>query len=314
MRRFRRPATTTAMVHSARAQATLRLLDMPETGWDIPPIDWHEEMRTVPTKVPCPTCKGVGRVKDEAAMAAAGGHDYIGRRCPTCPLDTSRSYGETEYGKGEVIERQQRLVMVGIVRWPVGARHPHRFQSAQQCGLCGKRIRSGFSWLPVMNETVTPPIALWVGKDCGKKLLGLTRPDMIVETDAEGAVTGVWKEIPKEKPLAKPKPPELAKPDRATLDAIIAEAFPGKVADVHGSSYYPSRGTLEYTFRLDADPLDRVRGLRSYTLKVTAKFGATMRRSYPATQLWKDKTGTDVVAALRAALPAVRANFETKED
>jgi hypothetical protein len=62
-------------------------------------------------------------------------------------------------------------VPVGRILWPDGTRHHQsRFASGSQCHACGHGIRNPLNWVPLVAQTATAPVSLWVGRDCARKL------------------------------------------------------------------------------------------------------------------------------------------------
>jgi hypothetical protein len=62
------------------------------------------------------------------------------------------------------------------MHWPEGTRHgTSKFSGGskagnQQCESCGHAIKNPFNWVPLLGETPTGPISIWVGRDCAHSL------------------------------------------------------------------------------------------------------------------------------------------------
>jgi hypothetical protein len=62
-------------------------------------------------------------------------------------------------------------VPVGRIIWPDGTRHcQSRFALGSQCHACGHGIRNPWNWMPLVAQTATGPVSLWVGRDCARNL------------------------------------------------------------------------------------------------------------------------------------------------
>jgi hypothetical protein len=281
--------------HSEKALTTLRLMNAKIDGWKVARIDFKLVLRKVPTKVRCPTCHGTGQV----------GEWNKKERCPTCPARTARWWN---YGTGEITELREREVLVGIVRWPKGTLFTSRFGDGGHCALCNKAIYSAFSWCPVVGETKDGhPIGMWIGTDCAKKILSVKRDaDLAFEGTPNGAAEiTAWKEKPKEKTPAKPKPPALDTPTpRNVLEALVRDEFDGSLGE--HMNYWTSRGGMEFNFYL----LGGQHGATGVEVKVSARHGSTVRIHFGDEKpFFKDKTVFEADVALRAALPEIRKRF-----
>lgn len=84
---------------------------------------------------------------------------------------------------GEWIEHVYKgkplLVYEVIIDWPEGTQHNKSrfFHSGnhQQCQACGHAIQDPYNWVPILAYgcgTRPVPYALWVGRDCARKLFG----------------------------------------------------------------------------------------------------------------------------------------------
>lgn len=278
--------------HSERGLATLRAINCDVKGWRFPPIKWVKEKMSVPTKVKCPTCHGIGQVGP-----------YEKREpCPTCP----RRKNWPMHGTGEVTQHIEREVEVGYLDWPKGTDFRSRWAFTDQCNLCGKPVRYV---MPVLNEDHEgKPVGMWVGEDCYRTILGVDYRGISMEVAAGEAAkkkeqARVWREIPKPPRVVKPKPPALEDvPAQATLDAVVHELFP-EVQE--RSSYDKSRSTMEYTFWFRRED---GRGM-SIKVKVTARHGTAISEYYGDKPMLKAKRW-DVVALIHEAAPKIRAAFE----
>jgi hypothetical protein len=63
-------------------------------------------------------------------------------------------------------------VPVGRILWPDGTRHfMSRYAAGNgQCHACGHGIRNPWNWVPLVAETASGPVSLWVGRDCASNL------------------------------------------------------------------------------------------------------------------------------------------------
>lgn len=66
-------------------------------------------------------------------------------------------------------------IAVGHLVWPDGTRHnqskfSHGAGNHDQCHACGHAIKNAFNWIPLVAQTATGPVSLWVGRDCAKNL------------------------------------------------------------------------------------------------------------------------------------------------
>lgn len=85
--------------------------------------------------------------------------------------------------KGEWVEVEIAGVPTQIVRytieWPEGTQHNRsRFAHGSragndQCHACGHAIKQAFNWVPLMADGPTGKLALWVGRDCARKLFAV---------------------------------------------------------------------------------------------------------------------------------------------
>jgi hypothetical protein len=75
--------------------------------------------------------------------------------------------------KGETYQ-----VSLPYIAWPVGTSFDRsKFaDNFEHCHACGHRIKNVFNWVPLLGQIKGPigpgPTALWVGRDCAKKLFG----------------------------------------------------------------------------------------------------------------------------------------------
>lgn len=288
--------------HSDKAKRTLAGMNAPQTGWTMPPIEWKEEEREVPTKVRCPVCHGSGQVADEERRATATDayeRQFAKKRCPNCAPRQNWS----GYGTGEVTEMRKRLVLVGYIKWPEGTKFISPWAFTDQCGLCGKRIFSAFSWLPVMGVANDgTKLGMWVGSDCGRKMFSITDEEIgVVGNPGTGKIT-VYREK-KEKRVPKPKPPALDNPTPyVAIKAVMEREFPGQTKH---DRYNTTRSTLEYYCNLDLGRQDWT----AIEIKVTARHGTTVKDYGTGKVFKKDKERFDAVAVLEDAIPAIRTFF-----
>jgi hypothetical protein len=63
-------------------------------------------------------------------------------------------------------------VPVGRILWPDGTRHfvSRYARGNDQCHACGHAIRNPWNWVPLVAQTATGPVSLWVGRDCARNL------------------------------------------------------------------------------------------------------------------------------------------------
>lgn len=183
--------------HSEKALKTFDMMNTKPADWGLTPIKWVQEMHSVPTKVKCSTCHGIGQAyfradgqlwvnkvdydknyygwnDEQRRMRAEGKRD----RCPTCPPRR----GHPSYGTGEVVEIRKRKVWVGYVQWEKGTKFDSRFAlhdrtNCRVCELCSKSIFGKMSGLvPVHGKGADGTIhGMWVGEDCARKFLGIKK-------------------------------------------------------------------------------------------------------------------------------------------
>lgn len=201
--------------HSDKARATLAAMNTQASDWHMAEIVWRKELRRVPTKIKCRSCKGTGRAflrrSDSAYICApydSCAHvkaflktkgdpraeasyfsttpadrrawleaEGIGEaQCPTCPA--RRKWNG--YGTGEVIALVEREVEVGYIQWPDGCRFDSRYQysdgrSLTHCALCSKGINQS-GRVPVVGQDATGQWhGMFVGEDCARKFMSFER-------------------------------------------------------------------------------------------------------------------------------------------
>lgn len=300
--------------HSLKGLKTLELMGCDTNGWDLPPFKWVKQIIHVQVKVPCPTCHGNGQVADEEARAA--GQRFARKQCPTCPPRRG-DYA----GTGYVEKMEPREVEVSVPDWPKGTRWDSRFCAGNgQCELCAKRIYSPFSWLPVLGKNARGEwVAMWVGRDCGCKLLkvaglGITAEVAHGQAIANREAMRVWRELPKP-----PKPPKPAKP-------VLADVPPKAEVEAAARASLPlwmlhwnvTQAIAEIGFCLDVE--DPVPGSMhtyrpTYDLRVSARHGAVLKTMdvskerngfHPYREVWRDTACFDVRTAAAAAIAAIR--------
>lgn len=282
-----------ATAHSLKALKTLELMRTNHTGWKVPPMTWVPQIQSIPVKVPCAACHGRGRSYQTTPP-------YRFSACETCNA------------KGFRVELRDAEVMVGKIDWPAGTQFTSRF-GGDQCGLCGKRIINPWSWQPVVGRRDDgAPLGMFVGTECATHILSMNNQRMSVEL-VYNAATGrseaarIWRELPKP-----PKPVKPAKPlisgrgrSRKELTQYVSEAL--APLEVWSVSYYDSAATAELHLCLKNQELDT---RDTYDLRITARHGASLKTFDRATlrdrPVWRDKSLTDVGAAIDAALVALR--------
>lgn len=302
-----------SVTHSAKTLETLTLMGLTTKGWRYPDIEWREVEMEVPTVITCPTCKGYGVVSDKSSQ-----HSLKEERCPKCP--PSRAYHSRNRGIGEITVMKLRKVQVGFIKWPKGTKfYASRFShgSGDQCQLCGKTgIRN---WVPVLNDKVSPPVAMYVGEDCGRTILGVAAmKDTTFEIDAANATKHsasmkAWREIPKPPKVKKPEKPKLDHsvfPTASALDAYMSAAF-GPVFERSSRSIDTTRNSWRYWFLLDVGDVPREHNWwprQSFEIKVTLlKGNISLKIEVQAdVKPFIKTTGTDVMAALKEALPKIK--------
>lgn len=89
---------------------------------------------------------------------------------------------EIEWKREKIVDKNGKTytMMVGYIIWPEGTLHNRsRFsygtKNNDQCHACGHAIKDGFNWVVLlMDDTNGVPHSLWVGRDCARKLFGVT--------------------------------------------------------------------------------------------------------------------------------------------
>ena len=174
--------------HSAKALATLAIMNTTPSQWQLTPIKWVEEEREVPGMVLCPICHGHkfvrivdGRVipppppnspdsfeyRNAARRDASKANKTYGN-CPTCGKQKG-GWGMIPQGKIKGMVRAK--VQVGYPQFPVGTRFDSRFGDGLHCHLCNKLIMKSHR-VPVHatgGDGVTH--GMFVGEDCAQKFL-----------------------------------------------------------------------------------------------------------------------------------------------
>ncbi len=191
-----RPPPTNA--HSAKALATLNIMETTPSQWKLTPIQWVEEDREVMGLIECPTCRGRKFVRIEDGQVIPpppppGSHAYGGDayhnasqasrdydiaahrdafranknygNCPTC-AKRKGGWGMIPQGKipGLVLAR----VKVGYPKFPPGTQFDSRFHTGNHCGLCNKLVLRSHR-VPVHatgRDGVTH--GMFVGEDCAQ--------------------------------------------------------------------------------------------------------------------------------------------------
>jgi hypothetical protein len=71
-----------------------------------------------------------------------------------------------------VIKGKTVRLPVGRMLWPEGTTHREsRYaHGSSNCHACGHQIRSPYNWVPLVAQTATGPVSLWVGRDCARNL------------------------------------------------------------------------------------------------------------------------------------------------
>jgi len=104
-------------------------------------------------------------------------------------------------------------------------------------------------------------------------------------------------------PSEKPEKPKLHNPTpEKILRQMVEEEFPAPVGHPERGSYWLSRAELSFGVYLD---LGREGWFDSYHLKVSARFGATVKDGEEKV-IWRNKECFDAAQALREAFPAIR--------
>jgi hypothetical protein len=176
--------------HSAKALATLAIMNTTPGQWQLTPIDWVEEEREVPGLVRCPTCHGhkFVRIVDGHVIPPpphSAGHsvnfDYenaarhdaqkANKNYGNCPTCGKRKGGWGDIPQGKIKGMVRAKVMVGYPRFPPGTRFDSRFAGGLHCNLCNKLVmKSGR--VPVHATGVDGVThGMFVGEDCAKKFL-----------------------------------------------------------------------------------------------------------------------------------------------
>lgn len=205
-------AATGTTPHSAKALATLAIMNTVPSQWHLTPIRWVEEEREVMGMVRCPTCHGHKFVRfvdgnvmppppepdsheshyspkndalrnyESRAKQEARASNQPHGNCPRCVVRKG-GWGMLPQGKIKGLVRAK--VMVGYPQFPAGTRFDSRFAGGQHCNLCNKSIlKSGR--VPVHavgSDGITH--GMFVGEDCAKKFLDVKlkrEEDSIMET------------------------------------------------------------------------------------------------------------------------------------
>jgi hypothetical protein len=63
-------------------------------------------------------------------------------------------------------------IKVGRILWPEGTKHgvSRYARGSSHCHACGHMIYDPYNWVPLVAQTATGPVSLWVGKDCARSL------------------------------------------------------------------------------------------------------------------------------------------------
>jgi hypothetical protein len=304
---------TPISAHSAKGLETLRQMGCDTNGWRTPEIRWEKRMLPIPTKVRCPKCAGSGQVPDmerRAAAQAPGGNwrdQHAMTCCPKCPA--RRNW--PNHGIGEVTELVEREVEVGIIVWPEGTRFDSRF--GHGCELCSKTIKEA---MPVLGfDAAGQPHGMWVGLDCGRKILGLaslglSMPDALVQAGEAATERRIWRETPKAPKPVKPAKPVLVNPaTKAELEAVVRAEFGTQVRIC-----FHDQTAAEMRFSFVLEPIRDPNALESYKVTVSARHGVTVKHDWKDGKPFvKDRERFDAVRALKDALPAIRKEYETGE-
>lgn len=170
---------------SDKVQATVAALGLTGSAWEMAPIEWVKEMRTVRGEIACPACKGrkfvtrdengnvlefsprefMAEYDAQRAMEKRGDNGY----CYKCGNPNKGGYPQ-----GVVKAMVQREVTVGYVRWPEGTKFNSRFAHCD-CAACGK------NWIttarvPMMAKDAAGAVhGMWLGQDCASKFFEMTR-------------------------------------------------------------------------------------------------------------------------------------------